>query len=72
MSSTKEIDERRALIIAQKASFECMYDDDKTNRACIGIGAPCKCRDTARAIRLSDESAGYELAKRVTVEGEVR
>ena len=63
MSEVDEIDERRALIIAQKASFECMYDDDKTNRACIGLGDPCKCRDTARAIRLSVEAAGYISAK---------
>jgi hypothetical protein len=68
MSEQNSIDARRALIIAQMASFECKYSDIGTNRGCIGLDEGCKCLSTARAIRESDEAAGYITARLETLE----
>jgi hypothetical protein len=60
---TDEIDERRALIIS-KGDAACGNIPRITALLCIGDRcASCACRDTARAIRASDEAAGYILIK---------
>ena len=65
--SEQEIDARRAFVIAGR-SPRCRLDDDSSNRVCIGLAENCNCLSTARAIRLSDEAAGYITAKLETLE----
>lgn len=63
MTSSDEIDERRALVIA-KDDDACRHIPRTTALLCIGDRrAFCACRESARAIRLSDEAAGYILIK---------
>jgi hypothetical protein len=57
-----ELDERRALCVPrQKCCWSSRY-------FCMSRPG-CFCVDLARAIRLSDEAAGYELCKRVEHRG---
>lgn len=70
MTSTKEIDERRARVVAAARCNYSLYPNAGDN--CISNNKRCKCLNAARAIREFDAAAGYELAKRVTVEGKVR
>jgi len=71
MSEVDEIDERRALIIAQD---ECVNPDatvHEIRRCNTFAGSGCNCLHRARAIRLSDETAGYEIHKKLPVSGVV-
>lgn len=61
MSEVDEIDELRAMVIAG-ADEACMRKDYRSVRECVR-NKKCPCLVVARAIRLSDEAAGYITAK---------
>lgn len=67
MTDTDEIDTRRARVLAGLSSY-CVGDEIVSQ--CISE-TDCPCLQKARAIRLSDEAAGYDLVKRVEHEGKI-
>lgn len=58
---TDEIDERRARVIAD---YTCtIWQNDTSISSVCELGQDCMCLRQARAIRESDEAAGYIVAR---------
>lgn len=60
MTDTQEIDERRARVVAENS---CNIGSEGRLSDLCDMGPDCFCLRDARAIRLSDEAAGYILVK---------